>query len=97
MKKFLLIIIVIAGILAVTCPSKDAHCDALKNKVVNGYLDSDDGNPFGAFLIGGLTSLYSQAALRYENYIIFSVGSMNIPDSTEIYTIGVLGQVFVVR
>ena len=49
------------------------------------------------FLVGGFTSLYSQAALRYENYIIFSVGSMNIPDSTEIYTIGVLGQVFVVR
>ena len=97
MKKFLLFIIVVAGILAVTCPSKDDHCDALKDKVVNHYLDSEDGNPLGAFLVGGFTSLYSQAAMHYDNYTIFSVGSMNIPDSTQIQTIGVLGHVFVLK
>lgn len=100
MKKFstlLLFVLVVAILLAVTCPSRDDHCNELKNKIVNRYLNSDDGEPLGAFLVGGFTSLYSQAAMHYDNYTIFSVGSMNIPDSTQIQTIGVLGHVFVLK
>jgi len=92
MKKALLIIVVIVGVLAAACaltvPTKEKHVDAIA-RALAGNLDDKSYD-----LLDGksLTKIALKETLSYKGYVLCSTGRMLGKD----VSFGILGHVFVV-
>ena len=104
------LLIVFAGLLvamlvamAVSCPDKQAHKNAISEKVMLGIQKSakNNGGMFGAglqfvhnILNERMFDTMLNAMLDYESYIIFSKGSVNFDGKSHTISYGVFGKVF---
>lgn len=109
MKKLLvtLIILVVIAVLAITCPGKEEHNDAIMH-AVQGYLDKkkteykekdtsileDIGHAIGGALTSSVSDLYLDKYLEVDKYVVFSLGRIqNIDGKKQCVSVGVLNQV----
>ena len=104
----LLILVILLGILAVTCPSRQDHKDAIASSSrewVKEKIESAD--QMGG--LGGLTSVFSGVIewisgkgidyaideyLDVDNYFVCSVGRIRVGDNPKTVSLGVLNHVF---
>lgn len=96
----LLTVLLLGGLLVLTCPNKQDHTDALKNEL-NTYLNKQSSDEEAGGLaalqsaIGtGLGGLVIESMLRVDNYFIFSVGRFTAPNEERVVSVGVLNHVF---
>ena len=98
MKKFLIALLVILGIAAVTCPDQTTHVNAVQS-VINEKLS--DYNPSGSLLGGMLTAIGSTATnwllknqLTVKNYYVCSIGTIRWKGEDKVVSVGAFGHVF---
>ncbi|MBO4870422.1 MAG: DUF4339 domain-containing protein [Muribaculaceae bacterium] len=101
----LLIVVILGGILAVTCPSRQDHKDAVASSSrewLDQKLRSDDQQGGFASILKGVFEWVSGKGIDYaideyldvDNYFVFSVGRIRIGDSPKTVSLGVLNHVF---
>ncbi len=98
-KKYLWAIIAAAVVLLMTftCPDKEAHIEALHNKLMENIEKSSENKQetlFVASLGGGLIDKVLKAKLKVNNYLIFSTAELEDSGTTKTVSFGVLGNVF---
>ena len=113
MKKLvaLLIFVIIAVTLVITCPDKEQHLTALNNEWTS-YMDEkrmeedagkqtdDDLFKKGLNLLiysaaGGLVKAMFEQQLIVKNNFIYSTGEINTDEGPKVVSLGLLGHVFV--
>ena len=101
MKKSIIIIGIVAIIMAITCPNKQAHQETIKATLTNlieKELSSDDDiigyEFFGSMIAGKLLEVILEEKLTVNNYILFSVGKIQYKDEVKHISFGILNQVF---
>ncbi|MBQ7941862.1 MAG: TonB family protein [Muribaculaceae bacterium] len=103
---FLLVIIITCGVSIVSCPKYEDHHSTIKqeinqviNKEVSSHINNDsNGESFWTLLASSLCSNITEYIidnkLYVENYIILSVGKINIDGEEKIVSIGAFNHVF---
>ena len=102
MKKFLtlLFIVGVAVLMTATCPNEEAHRQVIKerlNKAVKAEVDEKVGKGFGS--IGSVfTKPVVKSVLKrkfhVDNYVVLSIGRLEMKDSEQIISVGLLNHVF---
>lgn len=105
MKKFITTLLIIAGLAAVmtiTCPDKQQHKEALQeivDYIINDEISGDtSGVGFFAYFLGSkFMNLTIDNILHVDNYFVFSIGRIDLPDSeSKKVSFGILGHIFTV-
>lgn len=101
---FFLILVTIAGFCIVSCPKKEAHSEAIMEKVnllidqeINEEINDEDYKPvaiFASSLVSGLSNLVIDSRLTVDNYLLFSIGKVTFDGEEKIVSLGILNQVF---
>ena len=102
-KKFITIAstVVVALLLAFTCPNKQAHKEAL-NDVLKSYVDgklydNSENNPFaifGTLFTSKFIDMFLDSKLKVDNYVVFSIGKVNNNEMSKTVSFGILNHVF---
>lgn len=100
----ILIIVILAGISAVTCPDREDHVNALENvlqrtidKELSKSSDSDDdlfGSALGSALVSSFGGLFIDNMLMVDNYFICSIGTVSYGGETKVVSVGIFNHVF---
>ena len=101
---FILIIVFISGFCVVSCPDKEAHKDAIMEKV-NTLIDDEINNEvvedeykaialFASSLASGISNMVIESRLSVENHFIFSVGKVTFDGEPHTVSLGILNHVF---
>lgn len=104
-KKILAIAVIIIAIvvLALSCPDKQAHVDALNNELmskINQSIANDDSpstngvDELTASLASSIIPKVLKSKLDVRNYFLFSIGEITYDGKTKVVSLGVLGHVF---
>ncbi len=107
MKKWvaLLVIIIVLGVLVLTCPDKEVHKEAIKEdmaEMVNEKFANDSIMGMSGFgvsgiaFVKGMASMVLDTNLRVRNYFIFSLGEISYDGEKRIVSIGIMGHAFTV-
>ena len=103
MKKLLftlLVLAIIAGGMAMTCPTRQQHLEAI-NTVTDEWVN-DKVNSNGLGLLGGQvakllghtgTNFLIENNLTIDNYILFSVGKLNFDNKEHVVSVGLCNKV----
>lgn len=97
----LLILVIFAAVCILTCPDKEAHKEAV-NAMVQDKLKQElragtDNNieyAAGEFFGNLLTKAAVEYSLDVKNYVVCSVGKMDIDGKSVTVSFGILGHVF---
>ena len=91
-------------LLAVTCPDKQEHKEAIKAMVgeavdesVSAEDNADAGgliDAAGTFILSPLVDVFTDSKLKVDNYVVVSVGRITIDGETHTVSLGVLNHVF---
>ena len=97
-KWVLGIIVILIGVMALTCPGKEKHAEKVKEFVLqamNDKMDDENGLTQGlAFLFGpSLMDLFLAGGLQIDNYFIFNIGRIKYEDIDKPVTLGVFNNV----
>ena len=104
-KKLGLIITVvaIAGLLlamALSCPKKTQHTEALTDMVTSLINESVEDDEFltalSALFSGSISKLVINNSVEVDDYFLFSVGKFEYEGKSNVVSVGVLGHVFIV-
>ena len=104
MKKIFALVITLFVILlmALTCPDKKAHTEAIRS-AVSGYVNEtlsqrqDDGivmGFLGSLFVSKMTEIYLDNSLEVSNYLLFSVGRITFDGTTRVVSVGAFNHVF---
>ena len=103
MKKLLAIVIVLlaAILMVLTCPSKEAHKEAML-AVVEEYVQEESQSKFGTNLFARVgqnvivrtVKLLLDTQLKEHNYYVLNTTSIKLGDKEKTLSVGVLGHVF---
>lgn len=105
MKKLLatiLIFVIIAGVMVITCPDRQQHETALQEVIDYSFdksvADDDTGIAYVASIFGSkLMNIFLDRMLRVDNYFIVSIGKVELPNGkSRQVSLGVLGHVFTI-
>lgn len=96
----LVITLIVIMLLAVTCPSKDEHKDALSGDISTAVTNTIVGQQniwqlVGNFFVSKIVDATLESNLRYSNYLVCSVTRAELNDKKSILSVGVLSHVFV--
>ena len=96
----LVITLIVIMLLAVTCPSKDDHKDALNGDISTAVTNTLVGQQslwqvVGNFFVSKIVDATLESNLRYSNYLVCSVTRAELNEKKSILSIGVLSHVFV--
>lgn len=96
----LVITLIVIMLLAVTCPSKDDHKDALNGDISTAVTNTLVGQQslwqvVGNFFVSKIVDATLESNLRYSNYLVCSVTRAELNDKKSILSVGVLSHVFV--
>ncbi|MDD6583198.1 MAG: hypothetical protein PUF10_11070 [Bacteroidales bacterium] len=95
----LVIIAIVAVVLLVTCPKKQAHLDAIDNVYAKAAADSQESGDListvGSYLGGKIAGTAVKQMLVVDDYFVCSVGTINAKDGKKPLSLGVLGHVFI--
>ena len=96
----LVITIIVIMLLAVTCPSKDDHKDALNGDISTAVTNTIAGQQsllqlVGNYFVSKIVDATLESNLRYSNYLVCSVTRAELNDKKSILSVGVLSHVFV--
>lgn len=99
--KFLVVGLAVIGLIvamALTCPSKDAHRDAIADLLVSTFNEStDDEWAFMGNLIGEkLVKVALDGALSVDDKFLFNVGRISYDGDSAILSIGLFNHVFTI-
>lgn len=99
--KGLIVALALVGLIvamALTCPNKDAHRDAIADLLVTTFNEStEDDWAFLENLLGGkLFKVALDGALSVDDRFIFNVGRITYGDNTAILSIGIFNHVFTI-
>ena len=106
MKKLIALIIVVAMFFAllITCPDKEEHQTKLKecfSSLATKKLMGDDDSSsdeltafIGGILVSKITDTAIENTLTVDNYVIFSIGKMELGGKSSTVSFGILNQVF---
>lgn len=104
-----LIAVIIAATMVMTCPDKEAHITAINNELsvaidekmnetLNEKSEGDElSKGIGMFvstLAGGIVKSLAEQRLILKNYFVCSVGQFNTEDGAKTVSVGLLGHVF---
>lgn len=99
MKKivFTVLILMVIALIA-TCPTKQAHTEAVMN-AVNSVLskrtdDTDGWELLGAMLGSKIANVVVEQKLEVKDYFIFSIGQMTFNGETKTVSVGLFNHVF---
>ena len=102
-QRFALVITLFAILLmALTCPDKKAHTEAIRS-AVSGYVNEtlsqrqDDGivmGFLGSLFVSKVTEVYLDNSLEVSNYLLFSVGRITFDGTTRVVSVGAFNHVF---
>ncbi len=94
-KKVLLILIAVLLLLAVTCPKREDHKDAIKDALVEDDIGSTNALAFlGIAVKKGIMNLYLGSHLKIHNFIFFNVGVIKDDGKNKVVSIGLLNHVY---
>lgn len=106
MKKSFIIcvaLIALAVVMAVTCPKKEAHVQAVDQAVTSAMdkamADKDDvgfGMVLGNVVAKTLSSTFLSGMIDVDDYVLFSRGTISMGNQTETVSWGVLNHVFTI-
>ena len=96
----LVITLIVIMLLAVTCPSKDDHKDALSGDISTAVTNTIVGQQniwqlVGNFFVSKIVDATLDSNLKYSNYLVCSVTRAELNEKKSILSIGVLSHVFV--
>ena len=96
----LVITLIVIMLLAVTCPSKDDHKDALNGDISTAVTNTLVGQQslwqvVGNFFVSKIVDATLESNLRYSNYLVCSVTRAELNEKKSILSVGVLSHVFV--
>ncbi len=91
-------IAVIAILMAITCPGKAEHKQAVINQI-NKLVSSQDENDglmgtFNSLLMSGIANVAIDQVLQVDSYVFFSVGKIHIGNTEKMVSVGLLDHVF---
>lgn len=104
MKKIILIVlIVVVAVLALTCPSKEAHKAKIQETItslVDDEINERVDDPvvskiasLGSVFAGRLTGTILESKLQVTNYFLFSVGKIHFQGEDRVISFGIFNQV----
>ena len=101
---FILIIVFISGFCVISCPDKEAHCEAIMenvNELIDEEATKDVTNEsekalalLASSLVSGISNLVIDSRLSVDNYFLFSIGRVTFEGESRIVSIGMLNHVF---
>ena len=101
---FILIIVFISGFSVISCPDKEAHCEAIMenvNELIDEEATKDVTNEsekalalLASSLVSGISNLVIDSRLSVDNYFLFSIGRVTFEGESRIVSIGMLNHVF---
>lgn len=111
MKKLIAVIIIVGAVLllAMTCPDKTAHQEAIRDSISQAYNDKvnesmseeDASNELvqgfamlGNMFVDKIVETVLDTKLSVKNYVLFSVGSIYHDGNTKTVSFGILTNVF---
>lgn len=98
----LVITLFVILLMALTCPDKQAHTEAIRS-AVSGYVNEtlsqrgDNGNVMGflgSLFVGKLAEVYLDNSLEVSNYLLFSVGRITYDGTTRVVSVGAFNHIF---
>ncbi len=96
------IIVIAVIILALSCPNKQTHVEALDNAIMTALTESmakdstmkGGADEFTTGLASSLVPKVLNSKLNVHNYFLFSVGELKDEGKTKTVSFGILGHVF---
>lgn len=108
----LTVVIVAVGaliLLALTCPDKDAHKEAMKttinkafeSKMSESFTKEESKNDIfqgisilGSMLVSNIADSMLDAKMEVKNYVFFSIGAINHDGKSQTVSLGILNNVY---
>ncbi|MBR2184606.1 MAG: DUF4359 domain-containing protein [Prevotella sp.] len=103
----ILIIVVVLATLALTCPDKQSHVEAINNEFITAVdhrmnnSSSSEENSFeeglkivASSFVGGLFKGVMEQQLMVKNYVVVSIGEVNSSEGRKILSFGICNHVF---
>lgn len=111
MKKVIAVIIIVGAVLllAITCPDKTAHQEAIRDSIslayndkVNESMSEEDASNelvqgfamLGNMFVDKIVETVLDTKLSVKNYVLFSVGTIYHNGSSKTVSFGILNNVF---
>lgn len=111
MKKVIAVIIIVGAVLllAMTCPDKTAHQEAIRDSIsqvyndkVNESMSEEDASNelvqgfamLGNIFVDKIVETVLDTKLSVKNYVLFSVGTIYLDGNTKTVSFGILNNVF---
>ena len=109
--KLTLVIVAVGALilLALTCPDKDAHKEAMKttinkafeHKMSDTFTDEESKNDIfqgitmlGSMLVNNIADSMLDTKMEVKNYIFFSIGAINHDGKSQTISFGILNNVY---
>lgn len=109
--KLTLVIVAVGALilLALTCPDKDAHKDAMKttinkafeHKMSDTFTDEESKNDIfqgitmlGSMLVNNIADSMLDTKMEVKNYVFFSIGAINHDGKSQTISFGILNNVY---
>lgn len=94
----IVVAVVIAFALTVTCPTREQHCEAVAGEISAAISQSSGASGFwGMFsniFASGVVNMAVSQFLDVDNYYLFSIGTINIEGKSRAVSFGILNHVF---
>lgn len=94
----IVVAVVIAFALTVTCPTREQHCEAVAGEISAAISQSNGASGFwGMFsniFASGVVNMAVSQFLDVDNYYLFSIGTINIEGKSRAVSFGILNHVF---
>lgn len=94
----IVVAVVIAFALTVTCPTREQHCEAVAGEISAAISQSNGASGFwGMFsniFASGVVNMAVNQFLDVDNYYLFSIGTINIEGKSRAVSFGILNHVF---
>lgn len=104
MKKLWITLAILFGVivvLALTCPSKEAHLEKITNiatEAVNSAVQEKSENDFLTIFTDSVTPFFLSGIVKelvvVEDHFIFSIGMLKYDDESKVVSIGFFNRVF---
>lgn len=100
----LIIIGVLVGAMVLTCPDEEKHVEKVSKEIVQSASDAVKDADMG--IISGIinsavgsigediASIYVKGNLKVDDYVLFSLGKMNIEGEEQVVSVGLFNHVF---
>lgn len=94
----IVIAVIIAFALTVTCPTREQHCEAVAGEISQAISQSAGSSGiFGMFtnvFASGVVNMAVNQFLDVDNYFLFSIGTINVDGKSRAVSFGIFNHVF---